>query len=229
VFIKLAHVNALPLTDPFERARAAMVEHQLFQRGIRAPRVLAAVGRVPRHEFVPSEKLHEAYEDHPIVIGESQTISQPYMVAAMLEAARILPADVVLEVGTGSGYETALLAELAAEVFTVERLPSLADAAQRLLAHLNYANVVVTVGDGSAGLPAAAPFDVIVVAAAAPSIPPTLVDQLREGGRLVVPVGGTDDQILTVVTRDGRTFRQQRLWSCKFVPLIGKYGFSSPS
>ncbi|MBI2683588.1 MAG: protein-L-isoaspartate(D-aspartate) O-methyltransferase [Acidobacteriales bacterium] len=204
-----------------------MVQRQLRSRGIRDERVLAAMERVPRHEFVPAAREAEAYSDHPVNIGEGQTISQPYMVASMLEAARIQPADVVLEIGTGSGYQTALLAELAAEVFSMERFASLADAAQRRLAHLNYANVVIVVSDGSQGLPGAAPFDAIVVAAAAPAVPMALVDQLRDNGRLVVPVGGLDEQVLHQVWKHGDESVDRALYACRFVPLIGRYGFPS--
>lgn len=217
-------MNALTHPDPYAGARREMVERQLRTRGVRDERVLAAMERVPRHEFVPSYNAPEAYEDHPIVIGESQTISQPYMVASMLEHAAIQPADVVLEVGTGSGYQTALLAELAAEVFSVERFASLAEAAQRVLAHLNYANVVIVTGDGSLGLPSAAPFDAIIVAAASPAIPPPLVEQLREAGRLVVPIGSPEEQTLYVVRKVNGQSRPERLYGCKFVPLIGAYG-----
>jgi protein-L-isoaspartate(D-aspartate) O-methyltransferase len=217
-------MNALLHPDPYADARRQMVEQQLRKRSIRDERVLAAMGRVPRHEFVPTYNAAEAYEDHPIVIGESQTISQPFMVASMLEQAAIKPADVVLEVGTGSGYQTALLAELAAEVFSVERFASLAESAQRKLARLNYANVVISTGDGSLGLASAAPFDVIVVAAAAPAAPPPLVEQLREGGRLVIPVGGADEQELFVVRKVNGVGQPQKLYGCKFVPLIGAHG-----
>lgn len=217
-------MNALPNPDLYVGARRRMVEQQLIARGVRDERVLAAMERVPRHEFVSSYNAAEAYEDHPVVIGESQTISQPFMVASMLEQAAIRPADVVLEVGTGSGYQTALLAELAAEVFSIERFASLAESAQRVLAHLNYANVVITTGDGSLGLPSAAPFDVIVVAAASPAIPPPLVEQLREGGRLVIPVGGAYEQDLYVVRKVNGKTHPQRLYGCKFVPLIGTHG-----
>ncbi|MEO6120223.1 MAG: protein-L-isoaspartate(D-aspartate) O-methyltransferase [Terriglobales bacterium] len=221
-------MNALLHPDPYADARRRMVEQQPIKRGIRDQRVLAAMERVPRHEFVPTYNAGEAYEDHPIVIGESQTISQPFMVASMLEHAAIKPADVVLEVGTGSGYQTALLAELAAEVFSVERFASLAESAQRKLAHLNYANVVISTGDGSLGLASAAPFDVIIVAAAAPSAPPPLVEQLREGGRLVIPVGGVDEQELFVVRKVNGRAESQRLYGCKFVPLIGAHGQKHP-
>ncbi len=217
-------MNAVLNPDPFAGARRKMIEEQLQRRGIRDERVLAAMERVPRHEFVPPYDAAKAYEDHPIVIGEGQTISQPYMVASMLEHAAIQPADVVLEVGTGSGYQTALLAELAAEVFSIERFASLAASAQRVLAHLNYANVVIVTGDGSMGLPSAAPFDVIVVAAAAPVAPPPLIEQLRERGRLVVPVGGPEEQELYVVRKVNGQPHSQRLYGCKFVPLIGAHG-----
>ena len=219
-------MNALPQPpDPWLSARLAMVEQQLGRRGVKDERVLAALARVPRHEFVPPAFRDSAYEDRPLSIGEGQTISQPYVVASTVEAAEIQPADVVLEVGTGSGYQTAVLAELAAEVFSVERFASLAESAQRLLAHLNYANIVIQMGDGSVGLPSAAPFDAIVVAAAAPRVPEALVAQLREGGRLVVPVGDTYEQTLIQVRKqDGRPHTRQ-LYPCRFVPLIGEQGF----
>src|SRR4051812_12572682 len=168
--------------DFFSAERARMVESQLVARGIRDKRVIDAMARVPRHEFVSPELAAVAYEDHPIAIGEGQTISQPYMVASMLEALELQPADTVLEVGAGSGYQAALLAELAAEVFTIERFPGLATKAQKILAHLNYANVVVVTGDGSEGLRQYAPYNAIVVAAASPQIPAVLIEQLREGG-----------------------------------------------
>jgi len=217
-------MNAVLNPDRYAAVRRQMVEEQLVKRGVRDPRVLAAMERVPRHEFVPSYDAAQAYEDHPVVIGENQTISQPFMVASMLEHAAIQPADVVLEVGTGSGYQTALLAELAAEVFSVERFASLAESAQRLLAHLNYANVIIATGDGSLRLPSAAPFDVIVVAAAAPEVPAPLIEQLREGGRLVVPVGGGESQELMLVRKVSGRAQTQKLYGCKFVPLIGAYG-----
>ena len=202
-----------------------MVETQLRARGIRDERVLAAMARVPRHEFAPAELADVAYGDHPLAIGEGQTISQPYMVASMLDAAQISPADVVLEIGTGSGYQAAVLAELAAEVFTIERHASLADSARRLLARMNYANVVVAQGDGSEGLRANSPYSSIVVAAASPAIPTALVEQLRDGGRLVIPIGNAEEQELQVVRRLGGDSTTARLYKCKFVPLIGRHGF----
>ena len=224
-------MSALPNPDPFleySNLRHAMVQDQLRARNIRDERVLAAMERVPRHEFVPARFQAQAYEDHPVAIGEQQTISQPFVVASMLEVAAIQPADVVLEVGTGSGYQTALLAELAAEVFSIERYPSLAESAQKILARLNYANIVIQVGDGSAGLPNAAPFDVIVVSAATPAVPDVLIDQLREGGRLVLPVGNPEEQHLHLVRKINDVALDRVLYSCKFVPLIGKFGFRAP-
>ncbi|MGH9579372.1 MAG: protein-L-isoaspartate(D-aspartate) O-methyltransferase [Terriglobales bacterium] len=216
--------NPIPF-DPFTPARLEMVESQLRQRGVRDERLLVAMERVPRHEFVQPTRRDQAYEDHPIVIGEGQTISQPYMVATMVEMAALAPADVVLEIGTGSGYQTAVLAELAAEIFSVERFVSLADSAQRLLAHLNYSNIIISVGDGTTGLAPAAPFDAILVAAAAPRVPPALVEQLREGGRLVIPVGSVEEQVVHLLQKRGGAVTERMLSACKFVPLIGKYGF----
>jgi protein-L-isoaspartate(D-aspartate) O-methyltransferase len=215
--------------DPFLEQRHAMVETQLHGRGIRDTRVLAAFERVPRHLFVSAYKQSEAYEDHPTVIGEGQTISQPYMVAAMVEALELQPADTVLEIGTGSGYQTAILAELAAEVFSVERFASLAESAQRVLASLNYANVVIQVGDGSLGLSSAAPFDAIIVSAAAPAVPPELTAQLKEGGRLAIPLGGREEQEFHLLHKRGGCIEYRPLFGCKFVPLIGRHGFGVSS
>jgi protein-L-isoaspartate(D-aspartate) O-methyltransferase len=211
--------------DFFSAERARMVESQLVARGIRDKRVIDAMARVPRHEFVAPEFAAVAYEDHPIAIGEGQTISQPYMVASMLEALELQPADTVLEVGAGSGYQAALLAELAAEVFTIERFAGLAARAQKILAHLNYANIVVVTGDGSEGLRQYAPYNAIVVAAASPQVPDVLIEQLREGGRLVIPVGTADEQELQIVRRSSEGTTVERRYPCKFVPLVGKYGF----
>ena len=213
--------------DAFTTERLNMVEKQLRARHIRDERVLQAMARVPRHEFVPPESAHSAYEDHPIGIGEGQTISQPYMVASMVEAAKIQPTDVVLEVGTGSGYQAAVLADLAAEVFTVERFPSLAVSAQKLLARLNYTNILVITADGSEGLRQYAPYNAIVVAAASPEIPATLVDQLQEGGRLVIPIGNAEEQELQVLRKLPGGPVLERWYKCKFVPLVGRFGFSA--
>ena len=204
-----------------------MVESQLRARGIRDERVLAAMFRIPRHEFVSEEHRDQVYEDHPIPIGEGQTISQPYIVAIMLEALALNPSDTVLEIGTGSGYQTALLAELVRQVYSVERYASLARAAQATLARLGFNNVEVLVGDGSRGLPDHAPFDAIVVSAAAPQIPPPLFEQLREGGRMVIPVGPAHAQELQLVRKHEGQPLVTVMEGCRFVPLIGSEGYRS--
>jgi len=218
-----------PMVDDQVELRHWMVASQLRSRGIRDQRVLAAMELVPRHEFVAAEYRGQAYEDHPIPIGQGQTISQPYIVALMLEALTIEPSDTVLEEGTGSGYQTALLAELAGHICSVERHAELARSAEATLARLGYGNVSVNVGDGSHGLSAAAPFDAIIVSAAAPQVPPALFEQLREGGRLVVPVGPSDCQELLLVRKQEGQPVTERLEGCRFVPLIGDQGYSSDS
>ena len=202
-----------------------MVATQLRHRGIRDERVLAAMEHVPRHLFVPVDKLRQAYDDQPIIIEAEQTISQPYIVAAMLEALRLRPEDLVLEIGTGSGYQTALLAELAARVWSVERYPVLAQSAAERLRKLGYSNAEVSVGDGTLGLLQHAPYDAIIVSAAAPRVPQPLQDQLAEGGRLIVPVGGADNQQLQLVHKQAGEVLTTFLDSCRFVPLIGREGF----
>ena len=213
--------------DSFLTQRRSMVESQLRARGIRDERVLAAMFRIPRHEFVSEEHRDQVYEDHPIPIGEGQTISQPYIVAIMLEALALDPSDTVLEIGTGSGYQTALLAELVRQVYSVERYASLARAAQATLARLGFNNVEVLVGDGSRGLPDHAPFDAIVVSAAAPQIPPPLFEQLREGGRMVIPVGPAHAQELQLVRKHEGQPVVTSMEGCRFVPLIGSEGYRS--
>ncbi len=211
--------------DLWAQARRRMVEEQLRRRGIHDERVLAAMARVPRHEFVAPPYADEAYGDHPLPIGERQTISQPYVVAAMTEAARIAPGDRVLEVGTGSGYQTAVLAELAAEVYTVERHASLATQAQTALQRLGYTSVHSIIADGSRGYLDAAPYDAILVTAAAPAVPPALFEQLKEGGRLVIPVGTAEGQVLQIVRKINGQPTTQVLDGVRFVPLIGAQGF----
>ena len=205
-----------------------MVESQLRQRGIHDERLLAAMSKVPRHEFVSQQNWNKAYADHPIPIAENQTTSQPYMIAAMLQAAQIKPEDRVLEIGAGSGYQTAVLAELASQVFAVERYASLTEAAQKVLERLGCRNARIITGDGSLGLPEAAPFDAIIVSAAAPRIPQALIEQLAIGGRLLIPVGDADQQVLQLVQRnaDGTT-SVRTLEGCRFVPLIGEQGFGA--
>jgi protein-L-isoaspartate(D-aspartate) O-methyltransferase len=202
-----------------------MIETQLRQRGIRDERVLAAMARVPRHEFVPEPYHFQAYDDNPLPIGEGQTISQPYIVALMLEVLDLSPQQTVLEIGTGSGYQTALLAELSQHVYSIERHASLAHAAQSTLQRLGYTNTTIEIGDGSAGMPAYAPFDRIVVAAAAPELPPALFDQLKEGGRLILPVGPVEEQMLQLVTKIAGRPEIFAQVPCRFVPLIGAQGY----
>ncbi|SRR5208282_3318011 len=214
-------------TDPFLTQRRTMVESQLRARGIRDERVLAAMLHVPRHEFVSGEYRDQVYEDHPIPIGEGQTVSQPYIVAIMLEVLALDPSDTVLEVGTGSAYQTALLAELTRQVYSVERHASLARTAQATLARLGYTNVEVFLGDGSHGLPERAPFDAIVVSAAAPQIPPPLFQQLHEGGRMVIPVGPAHAQDLQLVRKQSGQPLVTNLEGCRFVPLIGSEAYPS--
>jgi len=202
-----------------------MVEEQLRGRDIVDARVLAAMGRVPRELFVPEAYRGRAYDDAALPIGEGQTISQPYMVARICEALGVGPNDHVLDVGTGSGYQAAVLAELAADVHTIERLASLAAQARTALAGAGYERVRVHVGDGTLGLPEYAPFDGIAVAAAAPDVPPSLYDQLEPGGRLVIPVGGRGGQELQVVVRSPEGPAVLRSVPCRFVPLVGAEGF----
>lgn len=208
--------------------RAEMVAQQLRDRGIRDPRVLAAMQRVPRHEFVPKVGRRNAYADAPIVIGGGQTISQPYMVAVMTELLDLSPTDRVLEIGTGSGYQAAILSLLAREVITIERIPELAERARAVLSRLGYDNVEVLLADGTVGSPERGPYDAIVVTAGAPQIPQSLLDQLTHGGRLVCPVGSRKTQQLVRWTRENGKFRAEEGVPCVFVPLIGEEGWRSP-
>ena len=214
------------LVSSLADARQQMVDSQLRARGIHDERVLSAMARIPRHEFVAEPYRDAAYNDSPLPIGHGQTISQPYIVALMLEALELQPDHVVLEIGTGSGYVTALLAELAARVYSIERHPVLAHAARLVLARFGYNNVVLLVGDGSAGLPGLAPFDAIIVSAAAPELPRALFEQLKEGGRLLVPVGPADCQNLELVQKREGKPAVTNLTGCRFVPLIGEEGYS---
>jgi protein-L-isoaspartate(D-aspartate) O-methyltransferase len=213
--------------EAFAAERRSMVESQLRRRDIVNRPVLDVMARLPRHEFVPEEFRDQAYEDHPVSIGESQTISQPYMVAVMLQALRPAAEDVVLEIGTGSGYLTAILAELSRWVYSIERLPALAEAAAVKLAGLGYRNITTMVGDGSQGMPQSAPFDAIVVSAAAPQVPQALFEQLQEGGRMVLPVGPANGQELLLVSKHDGLQATTRLEGCRFVPLIGAQGYAS--
>ncbi len=197
-----------------------MVRKQLAERGIRDPRVLDAMRNVPRHEFVPETFRQDAYEDYPLPIGEGQTISQPYIVAAMLEHLVLQPTDRILEVGTGSGYVTALLSLLSAEVYSVERHAQLAASAERTLHRLQYRNVKIRIGDGIQGWAEYAPFDAILVSAAAPDLPPTLFAQLREGGRMMAPIGPPFSQDLQLISKINGQPEAQILEGCRFVPLV---------
>jgi protein-L-isoaspartate(D-aspartate) O-methyltransferase len=208
-------------SDTLAAQREAMVTAQIEGRGVRDPAVLAAMRRVPRHRFVPPALRRLAYEDHPLPIGLDQTISQPYIVALMTELCRPRPGMKVLEVGTGSGYQAAVLAEIVDTVHTIEILPELGRSADATLRQLGYRNVEVHIGDGFEGWPAAAPYDAIVVTAAPSSIPPPLLDQLAVGGRLVIPVGSMDQELL-VVTKTEQGVARESVIPVRFVPMTGK-------
>ncbi|NLI82379.1 MAG: protein-L-isoaspartate(D-aspartate) O-methyltransferase [Deltaproteobacteria bacterium] len=209
----------------FQKARDRMVETQLISRGIHDPRVLEAMRKVPRHLFVDEALKEQAYSDHPLPIGEKQTISQPYIVALMSEVLQLKGHERILEIGTGSGYQAAVLAELAERVFSIERFPVLAFRANQILQKLGYRNVIIRVGDGTVGWPDDSPFDGIVVTAGAPKIPQPLVDQLAVGGRLVVPVGDRLSQELVLVERIPEGIQKTNLGGVRFVDLVGKWGW----
>ncbi len=209
----------------WEKKRNQMVDLQIQARGVDDPLVLAAMRKVPRHLFVPPDYEDSAYADRPLPIGYGQTISQPYMVAVMTQALKLQGDERVLEVGTGSGYQAAVLAEIVDHVVSIERIPELAERALKTLRSLGYMNVEVVIGDGSKGYPARAPYDGIIVTAGAPEIPQVLVDQLADGGRLVIPVGDSFQQTLTRVTKKGEKVDIERLEGCIFVPLVGQYGW----
>jgi protein-L-isoaspartate(D-aspartate) O-methyltransferase len=210
--------------DRFTLERRNMVETQLSARGIRDERLLAAMARVPRHEFVEARYRDQAYEDHPLPIAAGQTVSQPYIVALMLQTLQLEPSSTVLEIGTGSGYQSAVLAELVAHVYSIERHPQLAREAEDTLSRLGFTRVTVLVGDGTQGLANYSPFDAIVVSAAAPQIPPPLFDQLREGGRMIIPVGPTQAQELQLIRKYAGKPQITLLEGCRFVPLISGTG-----
>jgi protein-L-isoaspartate(D-aspartate) O-methyltransferase len=216
-----------PALDPEQLIqRREMVERQIRHRGVRDPRVLEAMLAVPRHAFVPAQHLSEAYADQPLPIGEGQTISQPYIVASMTEALQLSGSERVLEIGTGSGYQTAVLSLLAREVHTIENHRALSEAARERLARLGYRNIFFHVGDGTLGCPEAAPFDAILVTAAAPLIPPPFVAQLAEGGRMLLPLGSAETQELVRVRVLNGEMATERLYHCRFVPLLGRYGWN---
>jgi protein-L-isoaspartate(D-aspartate) O-methyltransferase len=214
--------------DRYAKQRKKMVDSQIRSRGIRDERVLRAMEKIPRHLFIDEGLIDQAYNDNPLPIGEKQTISQPYIVAIMTEALELKGHEKVLELGTGSGYQAAILAELADRVFTIERIAALAQKARKLLESLNYYNVVIRVGDGTYGWREESPFDAIVVSAGSPSIPRTLVEQLAVGGRLVIPVGGRYSQSLIKLTRLSENpddVKKEDLGGCRFVNLIGEHGW----
>ena len=212
--------------ENFTRARLKMVEEQVVSRGIRDHKVVAAMRKVPRHLFVEEALQNQAYNDRPLPIGEKQTISQPYMVALMTEALQLTGKEKVLEIGAGSGYQTAILAEVARKVFSIERVLSLTMRARTLLLDLGYANVEITFSDGTQGWVRESPFDAIIVTAGSPDIPQPLVDQLAMGGRLVIPVGDESIQDLIRLTKTEEGIKREDLGGCRFVKLIGKYGWN---
>jgi protein-L-isoaspartate(D-aspartate) O-methyltransferase len=197
----------------------------LREKGIRDLRVLHAIASVPRHRFVPEALRHRAYEDSPLPIGAGQTISQPYVHARSLELLELKRTDRVLEVGAGSGYQTALLAELASAVLAVERVPELAHTARQTLEQLGVKNATIVIGDGTLGWRPYAPFDAILVSAASPSVPRPLIEQLAEGGRMVIPLGDPENQVLTLVEKRGEEIRMSEATGVRFVPLLGEFGF----
>jgi protein-L-isoaspartate(D-aspartate) O-methyltransferase len=209
----------------YVQARERMVEEQLVSRGIKDPRVLWAMAKVPRHLFVEGGLWDQAYDDHPLTIGAGQTISQPYMVALMVEALGLKGTERVLEVGTGSGYEAAVLAELCAQVFSVERLEDLTLKARTTLTSLGYENVSILMGDGTLGWEEHAPYDAVVISAAAPGIPRPLLEQLKIPGYLVLPMGEKELQALVRIRKDGEGIREEYLGECRFVKLRGEYGW----
>jgi protein-L-isoaspartate(D-aspartate) O-methyltransferase len=216
------------MIDRYIKQRMKMVDTQIRARGIRNPRVLKALEKVPRHLFVNEALRDQAYNDNPLPIDGGQTISQPYIVALMTEALELTGSEKVLEIGTGSGYQAAVLAELVDHVFSIDRIASLAGNARRLLESLNYYNIAIRVGDGTLGWKDEGPFDAIMVTAGAPDIPKTLVEQIAVGGRLVVPVGGRHSQLLIKLTRLSESVndvKKEDLGGCRFVDLIGEYGW----
>ena len=206
--------------------RNAMVDIQLIPRDITDKLVLKAMRKVPRHKFMPKNLEDAAYEDNALPIGEGQTISQPYMVAIMTEKLKLKGGEKVLEVGTGSGYQAAVIAEIASKVITIEVVPALAERSRKIFDELDYKNIEVIVGDGTLGYPKGSPYDAVIVTAAAPSIPKPLLEQLKDGGRLVMPVGEMFGQTLIIATKHGNKVDVEESIGCVFVPLIGKYGWN---
>jgi len=218
----------MPTSREYARLRSRMVDEQLVERGISESRLLDALRMMPRHQFVPDEYKPQSYDDKPLSIGDGQTISQPYIVGFMTETLRLKPHHKVLEIGTGSGYQTAILCHLAEYVYSVERVARLAETAGARIGNLGYSNLDIHIGDGSQGLPDQAPFDRIMVTAAVPRLPSVLCAQLsRLGGQLILPIGSAPAQALKLITRAADHFTTRSLLGCRFVPLIGRYGFDS--
>lgn len=213
------------LSTDYEKEREHMVESQLARRGIKDKRVLEAMRQVPRHLFIPEDMRSLAYCDGPLPIGHGQTISQPYIVALMTELLELTGQEKVLEIGTGSGYQAAILSRLARQVYSLERHAALAQQAEKVLAQLGYHNVMVRVGNGTLGWPEHSPYEAIIITAAAPEVPQPLPDQLADGGRLVAPVGSQWSQVLVKVRRQSDLLIRERLTAVAFVPLVGEYGW----
>jgi len=213
------------MSHDFTIARTRMVKNQLAPRGIKDERVLQVMGKIPRHLFIEEALAGEAYNDHPVPIGEKQTISQPYIVALMTEALELEGNENSLEIGTGSGYQTAILAELSSKVYTIERIKSLLVKARKILAQLGYKNIIFNAFDGTMGWSEYAPFDAIMVTAGAPSPPKALIDQLADNGRMIIPVGDRYSQELIKIVRKGESLEQKSLGGCRFVNLIGIHGW----
>ena len=213
------------INHDYRLAREKMVKTQILSRGISDPRVLEAMGKIHRHLFVEEALIGEAYNDHPLPVGYKQTISQPYIVALMTEALELTGKEKTLEIGTGSGYQTAILAELSRTVYTIERIEPLLKKSRMLLESLGYTNIFFKVVDGTLGWEEFAPYDAIIVTAGAPSMPQPLLDQVAEGGRLVIPIGNRHGQDLIKVTRAKNAFKEDNLGACRFVDLIGAYGW----
>ncbi len=211
--------------ESFEDKKRSMIDLQLKSRGIKSSEVLAAMSTVPRESFVATENKNIVYNDCPIPIASGQTISQPYMVAMMTEALNLKSNDKVLEIGTGSGYQTAVLREITTAVYSIERIATLADTARNVLCSLGYDNIVIKVADGTLGWPEEEPFDAIIVTSGSPKVPKILINQLKDSGRMIIPVGTRSHQHIIRITRKNDYFNKEEMLSCVFVPLIGKHGW----
>jgi protein-L-isoaspartate(D-aspartate) O-methyltransferase len=218
-------MNRTPVPGPAEIERRRMVEEQIISRGITGRNVIAALLKVPRELFVSKENAGNAYSDHPVPIGSEQTISQPYMVALMTDLLLLKGDEKVLEIGTGSGYQTAILAELSGKVYTVERLETLQEKAKKILSFMGYKNIYFKAGDGTLGWKEFAPFDRIMVTAGVQDVPPPFTEQLAEGGKMVIPVGSRTSQVLTLLEKENGEISMKNITGCIFVPLVGKYGW----